>query len=101
MLPTANHHCSSRRRDYAIPEDMVYRTLSHVLDIVVQGDVGEHQLKLIGYKPATGTVNQLALFASSREGPSALRHGLPRMLSVAKGQKDIARSRQALVLAVD
>ena len=52
VLPPANFHRSCRRRDEAVSKDEIQGTLAHGLDIIVQGDVGEHQLQLMSCQPA-------------------------------------------------
>lgn len=69
MVPAANPHCSSERRDDTISEDLIHRTLSHVLDIIVQRDVGEHQLELVSHQPATGTADKSARGSKNTRKP--------------------------------
>ena len=52
VLPPANLHRSGGRRDEAVSKDKIRRTLIDVLDIIIQGDVGEHQFHLVSYQPA-------------------------------------------------
>lgn len=57
LLPPTNYHCSGMRLNDAISEDSIDRTLVDVLDIVIQGNISQHQLELMSYKPTTGTAN--------------------------------------------
>ena len=66
MLPPANFHRGGGRRDEAVSKDEIQGTLADVLDIIVQGDIGEHQLQLMSYQPAARAGPWLALFSMER-----------------------------------
>ena len=42
VLPPTNDHYGSIRRDDSVLQDIVRRTLRHMLNIIVHGDIGEH-----------------------------------------------------------
>ena len=58
VLPPSNLHRSGGRRNEAVSKDEIQRTLADVLDIIIQGDVGEHQFQLVSYQPTARTAHR-------------------------------------------